>query len=118
MILNFLDPGQVPLILSGEKTQTTIPRGPVCLREGDVLQACSFAAGVRFGQVKIIGVTSHVGRFTFENVSAQARENWARREGFKDFTTANRWFSRTHGPDWMKKHFDILEFRGAWLRED
>lgn len=70
MILNFLDPGQVPLILSGEKTQTTILHGPVELRVGDILQACSFQAGVRFGEVKITDIMTQCEKITFENIPA------------------------------------------------
>jgi hypothetical protein len=117
MILNFSDPGQVPLIISGEKTQTTVLQGPVKIKIGDVLQACSFAAGVRFGTVKITNVRTQVGKLTFENTSDGTLQGWARLEGFKDFSKANRWFSRVHGKDWMKQYYDIIEFQGDWLTE-
>lgn len=50
----------------------------------------------------------------FSSWSKESLEEWAVKDGFEDFSEANRWFTHVNGPDWMDMDWDIIFFEGLW----
>lgn len=63
----------------------------------------------------------------FSLQSDQEREEWARRDGFKNFAEADRWFKKNEKKKypwmdqekypWMDQEWDIITFDPDWIKK-
>jgi hypothetical protein len=50
-------------------------------------------------------------------LSHNALEAWAKADGFKSFAEAAQWFEKVHGKNWVNLPWDIIYFKGDWLKD-
>lgn len=51
----------------------------------------------------------------FSKWSDEAKETWAKADGFPDFKSADEWFSKDN-PNWKELEWDIIHFDPKWLK--
>jgi hypothetical protein len=71
-----------------------------------------------FGEAKVTAV-ARVGKttLTIDKWYDREKESWAIADGFTNFNEADEWFKRIHGPDWQAQEWDIIHFKGSWLKK-
>jgi hypothetical protein len=92
-----------------------------------------------FGTAKIesimkVRIDEHIPEYNMANYtkifslqSDQEREEWARRDGFKNFAEADRWFKKNEKKKypwmdqekypWMDQEWDIITFDPDWIKK-
>ncbi len=143
-LMSFSEPFHVPLILSGEKRQTTRQPRKRALKVGQVLN-CYFKPRQKKGCGNCInfryedrGCVDGVGCSYWRNYFGQAvilfikpldiismddeeASDWAERDGFESFEKADEWFSAKYsqggidGSDWVNWTWDVITFDPRWV---
>lgn len=151
-LLTFSIREHVPLILSGEKAQTTRLIGKRKLAVGDTLYLY-FKPRMKKGTClncirpdcpdfsidtpddKDCRFTNYLGGHNWKNYFGEAiiesllsikeildwdwnaRDEWAKLDGFKDFREANKWFTKKYGKDWMNLPFQVISWKPKWEKK-
>lgn len=73
-----------------------------------------------FGTAKVTKIESfhELTNFDSNDLSKYALvlHDWAVKDGFKDFQEADEWFTYVHNPNWIMQDWDIIYFKGDWLK--
>ncbi len=143
-LLSFSEPAHVRKILDGRKTQTTRQERKNPIKVGDTLQVyyksrCSKSCGncikmcpqglKRCSVYRNFGchrnffgtatVTS-VETIRPDEMDAEAREAWAKADGFDSWTKAALWFGAEYGKkfeNWRAVPWVVIKFAPDWLKE-
>jgi hypothetical protein len=143
-LIGFSEPTHIPLLLTGQKTQTTRKPRQKPLQKGDTLYMyykprakkscnncinlfCALALSKDHKAMREIKIckshTNYIGKATITNITTttiaelvnnegyEAVEEWARRDGFKNYCEAGEWFSHRYGgEDWIFETWTIITF--------